>query len=147
MSFVRGLSYYLLLLFLLHEVTSSVLTSNLRAGLYPPDGDSIGIPLASGCCWSLFAAILLAGGVRAAQPEPAGPPHADDGPGCGRPIAIVGTHVLAAGMLLLWGWTWYDPNHYPITATCGLIAYAIIHKGARGLWASPEPAAPTVTDP
>jgi hypothetical protein len=147
MRSLRGLSYYLLLLFLLHEVTSTVLRSNQRAGLYPSDGDSIGIPLGSGCCWSLFAAILLAGGVRAAQPVPVGAPHADGGPGWGRPIAIVGTHLLAAGLLLLWGWAWSDPHHYPITAVCGLIAFAIVHNGARGLWATLARATPTPRDP
>jgi hypothetical protein len=123
----RKLLVFAALLALVNVVVALVLESNLESGVYPVDADSIGIPLAkalmlSGVGGALLISIALLPllvqllGKRMTSPL--------------LHLSVVGAvalaNLLAVEFFFLWGESWFLPHHYPIAASCGLVAAAIL---------------------
>jgi hypothetical protein len=129
MKIIARVAFLLALLAVVDGVIFLVLTANLRAGVYPTDADSIGIPLMESAVVSAVAAGLLLTCAAASsfswrrRPAPIGAFR------WLAAAALTITHLACAGLFALWGWSWSTPNHYPILVACVLAASAILYLG------------------
>jgi len=116
-----------MLLGMIALTASFVLESNLRIGVYPTDADSIGIPLMETVFISAAGAALLVVALAASASSLVLAPRVS------RPwrLVLAAIHVLAhAGcfaFFLLWAASWLTPHHYPIAASCLLMAAAVAY--------------------
>lgn len=111
-----------------------VLSRNLRAGLYPWDGDTIAIPLFE----TLLVVVLVAGMVLLqALLSRAGWARRRMGSSPAWRRALLGVSavlvLLAMVLLILWGFAWLNGDHFMISIACGLSAIAVGAWGLGGL--------------
>lgn len=111
MQGLRAFGAMLASLLLANGLLWHVLTTNLAAGIYPPEADSIGIPMMSGFGGSLVA--LLAVGVAVSLPRR------------GRVWRLVGGAfaVFATLLALLMAVAWCSPHH--VLAAAGFLTMAL----------------------
>ena len=106
---------------------SFVLESNLRRGVYPTKADSIGIPLMETVFMSVVGAVLLVLALAASAFSLALAPRVSRPWRLVLAAAYVLAHAECFAFFLLWAASWLTPHHYPIAASCLLVAAAIAY--------------------
>jgi hypothetical protein len=128
MKFAIRVAVFAALLAVVDCVIYYVLTSNLCNGVYPVNADSLGIPFMETIMLSLVAAALLlvaalVSGIdwlfRQAKASAVWR--------CLLAVSLSLTHLSAAALFALWGFSWAEPHHYFIVAVCGLAALLVLY--------------------
>jgi hypothetical protein len=114
---MHGLRAFLLMLATLVVANGTlfrVLDSNLQAGIYPPDADSISIPLMESACASVL--VLIAAGASVSLPK--------------RSrfwVAIRSIPAAFATLLsLALSASWFSPHHYLASASFAIVTIACV---------------------
>ena len=127
MRFVLRSLLFLALLVIVNAVTNHVLNANQMADLYPPDGDSIGIPLRRTLLASLLSLLMLlpllllsslSWSFRKATTSRAWRRTLG--------LLLAGHYLWNFLLQVNWALYWIDPNHWLIAASIGLVAVAVI---------------------
>jgi|SRR5690554_758710 len=128
MRALRRLAILLGAILLIAGVIWLVLTSNLKSSVYPVDADSLGIPFFESAAAAGIGLVLAI--VSSAF--------------CGLAywlaprtrfwtillllqIALALVDLLLAAFFVLWGLSWYVPDHYLIPVACWLAASAVVY--------------------
>ena len=116
-TFPRRPAHQLLLLLgaivVTNAITIFVLYRNLEAGIYPPEADTIAIPIFNGALVSALTAVFVSIGIFL-------PRHGTLGRIASSATCAVGGAL--AGLFSLY-WVGYPPHHYPMLVAYGSIAF------------------------
>lgn len=127
MRFVLRLSLFAALLVIVNVVTSHVISANFIAGTYPSDADSIGIPMMETLFASLIALAMLLP-LLLLSSLPWSFRKAATSRAWRRTIGVLLAGFYLWNFLLQANWAlyWIDPDHWPIGASIGLVAAAVL---------------------
>ena len=89
------------------------LIRNLRAGVYPPDSDSISIPIFENAIFSTIALFLIVGSILC------------DRAGKVLPVASAVFGALGLGLAGLLTFQWLGPNHYFVATGFAVLTAAV----------------------
>jgi hypothetical protein len=127
MRFILRSLLFLALFVIVNAVTNHVLNANLMADLYPPDADSIGIPLMRTLLASLLSLVMLLP-LLLLSSLPWSFRKAAASRAWRRTLGLLLAGLYFWNFLLQVNWAlyWIDPDHWLIAASIGLVAIAVI---------------------
>lgn len=134
MKLLRRLTLFTLIIVAINAATYFLLKSNLAAGLYGPQADSIGIPLAAGIEFSKYILIWLVPICTVTSLDWIYRASAQRLRARNWLIAVVSlAYLWLAWLFFGWGVVFLRPNHYSLAFLCTAAATVPIAIGAADI--------------